>query len=135
MLVFNLTLVFEAELLQTVLGWFPPTEVTGKSSSWHGFCSCSQTGASLKTCMQLVYSTRRRSEPALSTETAKSRGYNKSTEDFLRPKEDSLKLISPSPTWKLLFLTITFTVLSVWLCQQGKHHSSRHGTRSEVDQE
>ena len=37
--------------------------------------------ASLKACMQLVYSTEAsdcsRSEPALSTKTAKSRGYNK----------------------------------------------------------
>lgn len=53
-------------------------------------------GASLKACMQLVYSTEtsgcNRSEPALSIKTAKSRGYNKSTGGFFEPKEGGLKL-------------------------------------------
>lgn len=48
LLVFNLTLIFETEPLQTVWGWFSPTEVAGKSSSWHGFHTCSQNRSIFK---------------------------------------------------------------------------------------
>lgn len=51
---------------------------------------------SLKACMQIVHSTeasgRCRSEPVLSTETATSRGYSKSTGGLFEPKEGSLEL-------------------------------------------